>query len=165
MIYYSSPTSQYDNTGTGAFEYLTVLAIAKAVNAYRERHNVSEDYKVSITIDGLKGSEGLRVGRELRELGIKSRKVRGARDESEPFIRLADRLAGLVRDAETGEQQGYKTRRRQLEKQRIITELEKEKPPYLSAEGGTPSPFGRHALDAVFGWNLLQLQYTSVTAR
>jgi hypothetical protein len=115
--------SQYDNTGTGAFEYLTVLAIAKAVNAYRERHNVSEDYKVSITIDGLKGSEGLRVGRELRELGIKSRKVRGARDESEPFIRLADRLAGLVRDAETGEQQDYKTRRRQLEKQRIITEL------------------------------------------
>jgi len=113
---------RYTNPGTGAYEYLTVLAIAQAVTMYREKHQVSSDYKVSITLDGLKGSEGQRVGRELRELGVKSRKIRGARDESEPFSRLADRIAGLVRDAEESGQ-SYTSVRRQLEKQKIITEL------------------------------------------
>ncbi len=117
-IYYS----YYTDSGTGAFEYLTVLAIAKAVNTYREIRRIGNNYKVSITIDGLKGSEGQRIGRELRELGIKSRKRRGARDESEPIVRLADRIAGLVRDAESGGQ-AYKTVQRQLEKQKIITRL------------------------------------------
>ena len=117
-IYYS----YYTDSGTGAFEYLTVLAIAKAVNTYREIHRIGNNYKVSITIDGLKGSEGQRIGRELRELGIKSRKIRGARDESEPIVRLADRIAGLVRDAESGGQ-AYKSVQRQLEKQKIITRL------------------------------------------
>ena len=113
---------RYTNPGTGAYEYLAVLAIAQAVTRYREKHRVSSDYKVSITIDGLKGSEGQRVGRELRELGVKSRKIRGARDESEPWIRLADRIAGLVRDAEES-RQSYTSVRRQLEQQKIITEL------------------------------------------
>ncbi len=97
-IFYSS----YADSGKGTFEYLTVLAIAKAVHTYRETHRMGDDYKVSITIDGLKGAEGQRIGRELRELGIKIRKIRGARDESEPLLRLADRIAGLVRDAESG---------------------------------------------------------------
>jgi hypothetical protein len=114
--------SRYSNTGTGTYEYLTVLAIAKSVTMYREKHRIGDDYKVSITIDGLKGSEGLRVGRELRELGIKSRKIRGARDQSEPFIRLADRIAGLVRDTDNNKQ-AYSAVKQQLEKQSIISKI------------------------------------------
>lgn len=112
----------YTNTGTGAFEHLTALAIAQAIHLYRQKHNLGDDYKASITIDGLKGSEGPRIGRQLRESGIKPRKVRGARDESEPIVRLADRLAGLVRDAESDGQR-YKTVQRQLEQQGVITKL------------------------------------------
>jgi len=114
--------SYYSDAGKGTFEYLTVLAIAKAVNTYREQHRIGAHYKVSITIDGLKGSEGRRIGRELRELGIQPRKIRGARDESEPIVRLADRIAGLVRDAASGGQ-SYQAVQRHLETQQIITRL------------------------------------------
>lgn len=114
--------SQYSETGTGAYEHLTVLAIAQAINQYREKHHLKDDYKVSVTIDGLKRAEEMRVGKQLRELGIKSRKIRGARDASEPLIRLADRVAGLVRDA-ASDGKDYKTLQRQLEKQGVIQKL------------------------------------------
>lgn len=114
--------SQYAETGTGAYEHLTVLAIAQAINQYREKRRLKDDYKVSVTIDGLKRAEEMRVGKQLRELGIKSRKIRGARDVSEPLIRLADRIAGLVRDA-ASDGRDYKALQRQLEKQGIIQKL------------------------------------------
>jgi urease gamma subunit len=114
--------SKYTETGTGAYEHLTVLAIAQAVNQYREKHRLKDEYKVSVTIDGLKRSEETRVGKQLRELGIKSRKIRGARDASEPLIRLADRIAGLVRDADD-KGKTYQTLRRHLEKRGIINKL------------------------------------------
>ncbi|HEY5668185.1 MAG TPA: DUF3800 domain-containing protein [Candidatus Saccharimonadales bacterium] len=114
--------SYYTNTGTGAYEHLTVLAIAQAINQYREKHHLKDDYKVSVTIDGLKRAEEARVGKQLRELGVKSRKIRGARDGSEPLIRLADRIAGLVRDA-ASDGKDYKTLQRQLERQGIIQKL------------------------------------------
>lgn len=114
--------SQYAETGTGAYEQLTVLAIAQAISQYRTKHRLTDDYKVSVTIDGLKRAEEARVGKQLRELGIKSRKIRGARDASEPLIRLADRIAGLVRDA-ASDGRDYKVLQRQLEKQGIINKL------------------------------------------
>lgn len=40
---------------------------------------------------------------ELRGKGIRTRKVRGARDESDALIRLADGVCGLVRAAEEGQ--------------------------------------------------------------
>ena len=78
--------------------------------------------KVSVTIDGLKRAEEARVGRQLRELGIRSRKIRGARDASEPLIRLADRIAGLIRDADN-EGKSYRAIRQKLEKQGVIDKL------------------------------------------
>jgi hypothetical protein len=94
-IYYEG----YADVGTGSYESLTVLAIAKAINVYREKRAIGDEYKVSVIIDGLKKSEEGRVGRELRILGIRSRKIRGARDQNEALLRLADRMAGLARDA------------------------------------------------------------------
>jgi hypothetical protein len=39
----------------------------------------------------------------VRSLGIRPDDVRGGREQSEVFIRLADALCGLVRDAEDGQ--------------------------------------------------------------
>ena len=54
-------------------------------------------------MDGLSGSEVRHFSSELRKLHIRIRKVRGARDETEPGIRLADAFAGFIRDALEGE--------------------------------------------------------------
>lgn len=66
------------------------------------RHRLGEqtNYKVVILVDGLGKVERYRVTLELRRVGIQVDKVRGPRDESDPLIRLADAIAGLVRDAD-----------------------------------------------------------------
>lgn len=114
--------SQQEAVGTGAFEALTVYAIAQAVTTYRKQHRIQDNYKLSVIIDGLKKNEEGRIGKRLRELGIHSKKVRGARDQSEPLIRLADRIAGLVRDAQN-DGQVYETAVKQLEADNIIVRL------------------------------------------
>lgn len=114
--------SQYSETGVGAYEHLTVLAIAQAISRYRDKHGLKDDYQVSVTIDGLKRPEEARVSKKLRELGIKPRKTRGGRDNSEPLVRLADRIAGMVRDSE-GTGRNYGSIKRRLEKQKIVQEL------------------------------------------
>jgi hypothetical protein len=72
----------------------TIVTIASAINEYRS----GERYKASVFIDGLKKSEVKMVGTGLRRIGIHTEKVRGVRDESDVFIRLADSVAGLARD-------------------------------------------------------------------
>lgn len=46
--------------------------------------------------------EVLKFGASLRRLGIRTRKVRGVRDEGDCFVRLADAMAGFIRDAREG---------------------------------------------------------------
>jgi hypothetical protein len=112
----------YARTGTGAFEHLTVLAVAQAVSQYRDLNKVGDNYRVSIMIDGLKPAEEARVGKSLRQLGIHSRKVRGGRDESEPILQLADRIAGLVRGSHEGQQE-YELMQKQLERRGVLKRL------------------------------------------
>lgn len=53
-------------------------------------------------LERIEAESGPEVGHfssELRKLHIRIRKVRGARDEAEPGIRLADAFAGFIRDA------------------------------------------------------------------
>ena len=38
----------------------------------------------------------------MRKKGIRTEKVRGLKDERDEFIRLADAIAGFVRDAQEG---------------------------------------------------------------
>lgn len=57
-----------------------------------------KQYEANIYIDGLSRTERRKFASGLRKLRIKVRKVRGARDQSEIFIRLADAIAGFVRD-------------------------------------------------------------------
>jgi hypothetical protein len=57
-----------------------------------------KNYQTTVIIDGLNKREEEKVSKKLKALKIKYRKVRGARDESSPLIRLADTLAGFFRD-------------------------------------------------------------------
>lgn len=106
----------------GSYEELEVLATAQAINLYRERYNIEDNYKVTIAIDGLAKGQTPRVGRSFRLLGIKTRNVHGERDESSPIIRLADAVAGLVRESAVGTP-AYKTLESQLEKSRRLYKL------------------------------------------
>ena len=57
-----------------------------------------QDYQAQIVIDGLRKNLQRQFSATVRKLGIKTTKVKGARDESDPIIRLADTIAGLLRD-------------------------------------------------------------------
>jgi len=80
-----------------AYFDLTVLTTAKAIVT-----KAREPYETTVFVDGLNRSERQRFAAGLRRLNIKIRKVRGVRDESEVFIRLADAMAGFVRDCLEG---------------------------------------------------------------
>jgi hypothetical protein len=62
----------------------------------------TKDYQATIYIDGLRKTEIKEVVRFLSAESIKRRKVKGLRDESSAYIRLADALAGFFRDYEEG---------------------------------------------------------------
>jgi hypothetical protein len=84
--------SSYANTR--AYVELTVYTTAKAILAAAQGA-----YKATVFVDGLSREELKRFARGLRALRITVRKVRGLRDESDPLIRLADAMAGFIRDA------------------------------------------------------------------
>jgi hypothetical protein len=79
----------------------TALVIAQALNLYRAELHL-DAYEATVVIDGLSRQEALIAGATLRKIGVRTRKVRGARDESNALIRLADALAGMLRAARKG---------------------------------------------------------------
>lgn len=79
---------------------LTVQTIALSIRAHAR-----QSYKATVLIDGLPRSQTREVGRQLRRLGIRTRKVRGIRkDENDALTRLADALCGFVRAAIEGQE-------------------------------------------------------------
>ncbi len=75
---------------------LTSLATAKAIL----KKSGKEEYKATVFVDGLRKKEVEKFSRGLRDLRIRTRKVRGVKkDENNAFIRVVDALCGLVRDA------------------------------------------------------------------
>ncbi len=84
---------------TVAYDDLMILSITKAIEA----HVASREYAVVIVIDGLQRAEKMKYAKTLRRFGVKFRKIRGVNDKNDPFIRLADALAGFVRDAKAGD--------------------------------------------------------------
>ncbi len=94
----------YYQTFTGpelSYELATVQATANAIDAFCHREGI-ENYKATIVIDGLHRSVQHRMGKLLRNLGIRTKSVRGERDETNPMIRLADAIAGIVRESSEG---------------------------------------------------------------
>ncbi|PIV86231.1 MAG: hypothetical protein COZ27_01485 [Candidatus Moranbacteria bacterium CG_4_10_14_3_um_filter_41_65] len=84
---------------SGEYIHLTSFATAKAILKKAKK----DEYKASVFVDGFKKKEIEIFSRGLRDLRIRTRKIRGVKkDENNPFIRLADSLCGLVRDANDG---------------------------------------------------------------
>lgn len=83
--------SQYKNTIL--FADLVALTTAKAI-----LDKSSDNYSASVIVDGLGKNMEKRFAVSLRRLRVNTEKVKGARDESSPLIRLADAMAGLLRD-------------------------------------------------------------------
>lgn len=84
---------------TKKYIQLTSFATAKAIL----KKSGSDDYKVTVFVDGFKKREIEVFSRGLRDLRIKTRKIRGVKkDENNAFIRLVDALCGLVRDKDGG---------------------------------------------------------------
>lgn len=79
---------------TTEYDRLTSQTIAATLSEYS-----SEGYGATILVDGLAKSLQSKVATALRRLGVNVRKVRGVADDREPYIRLADAVAGLVRNA------------------------------------------------------------------
>ena len=86
-IYYSvySQTKEYT--------HLTSLSIAKAILS-----NISGEYTVTVIIDGLTKIDTAKVKKDLKDLKIKYDIIRGMKDEQSAFLRLADCMAGFIRD-------------------------------------------------------------------
>lgn len=87
-VYYSV----YQNTKD--YTKLVAQTIFKSI-----KHQNISDYTVNIVIDALNQVESRRVKGELKRLGVKYKTVRGLRDEQDVFLRLADSMAGFLRDA------------------------------------------------------------------
>jgi len=83
--------SEYHNTR--AYVDLTILSTAKSLLG-----KVNSPYQATVFVDGLNKTERHRFSAGLRQLRVSVRKVRGLRDQSDEFIRLADSIAGFARD-------------------------------------------------------------------
>lgn len=83
---------------TRAYVDLMILSTAKALYAQG-----AEWPQATVIVDGLSRPERPRFAAGLRKLRIRVHKVRGARDQSDELIRLADAIAGGVRDSLEGD--------------------------------------------------------------
>jgi Protein of unknown function (DUF3800) len=72
-----------------------------AARSIRERGG--GDCRVRVVVDGLRREERRRFAGALRRHQVRPDDVRGARDQSDAFIRLADAVCGLMRDAQDGQ--------------------------------------------------------------
>jgi hypothetical protein len=83
---------------TKEYTTLTALTVAKAVLAHVTR--IEEEYSVSIVIDALTRKDAQKVREQLKLLKIHYREIRGMKDEQNIFLRLADSMAGFMRDCQ-----------------------------------------------------------------
>lgn len=80
---------------------LTALSVAKAILVKVGR---SKDYKARVFIDGLKGKEEDTARREIKKFGIRYERIRGLTHRKSVLIRLADAMAGFLRDYHGGQE-------------------------------------------------------------
>lgn len=73
---------------------LTILSTAKSI-----LDTANNEYQATVYVDGLRHGERRAFTAGLRKLNVRVRQVRGLTDQADEFIRLADSIAGFVRDA------------------------------------------------------------------
>ena len=84
-----------------SYELTTIQATSSAIQTYVHSEKIGQ-YKATVIIDGLPRSQQRQVGKLLRSSGVRTKSVRGERDETNPAIRLADAVAGLLRQSYEG---------------------------------------------------------------
>jgi hypothetical protein len=82
--------------GSRKYEDLTIKTLIAAIKEHALKHDYT---KATIHIDGLQPEQVKSFSIELRQNGIRIKKVRGVNDESFPEIRLADAMCGRTRAA------------------------------------------------------------------
>ena len=97
---------------------LTTLTIAQAI-----LHKAEDNYQAIIYIHRLNRADRKRISVGLGQQNIRKKKVRGLRETSSALIRLADAMAGFLRDCEEGEAYTKDLFRRFLN-QRFVIKLE-----------------------------------------
>lgn len=81
-------------SGDKQFSKLTAYSLTKAILARYKK----EEIIVTVVIDGLNEKERVIVQTELKKLNIHYSKIKGLKDEQSVFLRLADAVAGFMRD-------------------------------------------------------------------
>lgn len=77
-----------------------------------------------VYVDGLRKTKRREYGVKLRHLGLPLHQIRGIlSDESNSLIRLADAVAGFVRDALTGQSKEIKTLFEKAKQENMIIEI------------------------------------------
>lgn len=105
---------------TKDYDLATILSIAKAVR----RKVPAERYRLLVYIDGLEKSKRQYYRNQLRGLGVSPKNVQGVRrDESNALTRLADMVAGLLRDGLEGEYQELVNLYRRGKRQGFLVEV------------------------------------------
>ena len=102
------------------YDLATIVGIARAVNWQKP----IQDYTVAVYVDGLTKVKRREYSRELRELGITTHKVQGVmKDENNSLVRLADSVAGFVRDVLDGDSREAKKLFEQVIKSGALIEV------------------------------------------
>lgn len=96
---------------------LTSFATAKAIL----KKSGGDNYKATVFVDGFKRKELEIFVRGLRDLRVKTRKIRGVKkDENNPFIRLVDAVCGLIRDKNENNEWANKMAGQLIDKEIIL---------------------------------------------
>lgn len=101
------------------YDMATIMGIAKAVH-FKE----PKEYTTLVYVDGLAKTKRKEYGSELRKLGVPTRKVQGVtRDENNSLTRLADAIAGFIRDVLDRKNEDTKRLFRQAIKNESLVEV------------------------------------------
>lgn len=96
LIQHDMPIEFFYSTFHNTKEYLdcVTLTVLRAL----EVAQAGAPFRITVLVDGMNRKEQHHLGGQFRQARLPVDKVRGLRDESDEFIRLADAIAGFVRD-------------------------------------------------------------------
>jgi len=102
------------------YDAVTVMGIAKAIYWSKP----SGKYTSLVYVDGLSKTKRREYSVQLRRLGLRIHQVRGiARDESNALTRLADAIAGFVRDALEADQGDIRSLFQKAKRDKVLIEV------------------------------------------
>jgi hypothetical protein len=102
------------------YDAVTIMGIAKAIYWSKP----PSKFKSFVYVDGLSRTKRREYSVQLRRLGLRIHQVRGiSRDESNALTRLADAIAGFVRDALEANQGDIKTLFQKVKRDNVLIEV------------------------------------------